>query len=194
MIVHAVKLLILQRKASKSSAMDLRRPLFQIEQWSPALARKIWGLTPLWTSPLSLLMGLKVQVLTDASAEVNIPFGVQNRGAGEQMEPLVLINAGEWVSKLIWQRHLNPDLEEFTLLSIEFQAQRQAKSAARARVRLDEAERERVLREIRTGQTTDTEMSVVFVDDKEQTLANMKTVWRIKSLRRQELGPGRSSK
>ncbi|MDZ4676006.1 MAG: DUF4442 domain-containing protein [Oligoflexia bacterium] len=168
--------------------MDLRKSLFQLEQLSPRLARKLWELTPLMSAPLTLVMGFKVKLLTDTSVEVEIPYGRQNRNEVGQLQSSVLIAAAEYASNMLWKRHLNPELDQVRLEALQSQFFKPAFSAVRVRASLGEIEREKVLRKIRSGEEVTCELSVVVTDEKDQTVASVNGHWILKTLRPLALG------
>ena len=164
--------------------MDYRRSLFQIEQWSPFLAKKIWGLTPFLNSPFIIALALKVQNLTDETVEVQIPNTLQNRNELGELHSSVMISAAQFASQIIWKRHIRPQLEEMSLTELQSHfALRPSKSKAFVRAKLAETEREAVLRKLKIGETVSHEMTVVVTDDKDQILANINCTWRFKPMR-----------
>lgn len=173
--------------------MDYRRPLFQLEQWSPFLARKIWGLTTLLESPLTVALGLKVHHLNDLSVEVEVPLNRMNRNESGHLRSSVLLAAGELASKLVWARHLDPRLDELNLGAVHCRFLKQAAGNVKVRSGLGENDRERWLRKLRVGESSDVDMAVIFVDERDQQIASMNCVWNLKPLRPVALSEGRSS-
>jgi hypothetical protein len=170
--------------------LDLRRPLFQLEQWSPTLAKRIWGLASIFEAPLTVALGLKVRSLNDLHSEIEVPLNRFTRNESGEIQSSVILAAGEFASKVLWQRHLNPDLEVMRLDSIHCRFLRPALTAAKARTELAEPEREKILRRLKSGEEADCEMSVVFVDHKDQQVAALNCVWRLRPQRRLALGQG----
>jgi hypothetical protein len=173
--------------------MDLRKPLFHLEQLSPKLARKIWELTPLMNAPFSLVMGFKIKVLDDISVEIEVPCTRQNRNEWGQLQASVLLAAVEFASLMLWKRHLNPALDEIRLDSLQSQFLKPAYTTAHVRASLSEIEREKVLRKMRAGEEVTSELSAVITDEKDQTLASVNGMWGLRTLRPLALGQGGKS-
>jgi uncharacterized protein DUF4442 len=170
--------------------MDYRRPLFQIEQWSPRLARRIWSLTSFLEVPLTLALGLKVNRLSDLDAEVEVPLNRLTRNESGEIHTSALLGAGEFAAKILWQRHLRRGFEEMHLVSIHGRFFKGAESAVKVRTQLHEGERERVLRKIHSGDNTEFDMPLIYIDKKDQHVASVNCVWSFKPLKPPALGPG----
>ncbi len=139
-----------------------------------------------------MALGLNVKALSDINVEVEVPLTPLNSESG-QMRPSALIAAGEFASRVLWQRHLTPGLEELTLKSVHCRFLKPALSSIRARAEILEPERERILRKIRAGEEAEYEMPVVFIDSKDQQVTNLNCIWGLKPLRPVALGAGRMS-
>jgi len=164
--------------------MDYRRSLFQIEQWSPFLAKKIWSLTPFLDSPFIIALGLKIQNLTNETVEVQVPSTLQNRNEWGELHSSVLISAAQFASQIIWKRHIRPQFEEMTLTDLQSHfVSRPSKSKAHVRAKLAETEREAVLRKLKVGELVTHEMALVITDDKDQILANINCTWSFRPVR-----------
>jgi hypothetical protein len=158
--------------------IDYRKALFKIEQVSPFLARKFWVLKSMKDTPLALTLGLKINLLSDLVTEVEVPLLAWTKNDLGELHPSLLLAAGEFTARLLWQRHLNPHREEIRLRSIQGQFLQPVISAARVRTELLEGERERILRKLRSSQGSfESEMSLVFLDKKDQNVATVNCVW-----------------
>lgn len=163
--------------------MDYRRSLFQIEQWSPLLAKKIWSLTPFITAPFILALGLKIENLTDNTVEIRIPFAPQNKNEEGNLHPAALITASQFASQVLWRRHVTNKLETMTLIGLNSDFHKVGRTRAFIRAALDETEREEILRKMKSGESPSHEMVVVIVDDKNQSLGQINCTWEFKQLR-----------
>lgn len=90
--------------------------------------------------------------------------------------------AAEWATKVLWQRHLNPDLESLFLKRINSDFLISTKLAVRLRAELKELEREELLRRLRAGQEVDQEMVVTATDSSGKTVATLKYDWSVRPL------------
>jgi hypothetical protein len=162
--------------------MDYRRSLFQLEQWSPRLARHIWGLKSFLELPFTVALGLKVNLVSDGEVEVEIPFDPESQSTA-------LLFAGEFAAKMIWQRHLRPNLDELKLSSIHGRFLKPVKSAVRVRTQLPEMERERVLRKLRLGESQEFDMGLIYIDNNDQQVASVNVIWSLRPTNPMALGP-----
>jgi hypothetical protein len=167
--------------------MDYRKSLFQIEQWSPKLARRIWGLTSLSQVPLVVALGIKVNRLSDLDVEIQIGLNKFTKNELGQMHPSVLLAAGEFASKLLWRRHIRENLEVISLNAIHGRFFKPCISVVKVRTELPEMERERALRKARSGEKVEFEMSLIYLDKKEQHVASVNCIWSINPLKTQSL-------
>ena len=150
--------------------MNYRRQLFQIERWSPQLARKIWGMAKFLESPFSLALGLKISHFTDTEVEVQVP-------------PSVALAGAEFASRILWQRHLKSGVTSLFLNSIKAEFLKEPLTTLVARAELTEDERENILRKLNNGQTVIHEMPVTLIDNKRQNLGLVNCTWRFKLLK-----------
>ena len=173
------------------NVLDYRRPLFQLEQWSPFLAKKFWGLTTILDSPMTLALGFSVRHLTDLNSEILVSANRINQETTGFLKAAVLVAAGEFGSKLLWQRHVDPRFDQLTLNSIHCRFLKPAVTKVKVRTEMSEADRERLLRKVRAGETIEYDMPVIILDSNDQQVASMSCVWNLKNLRPAALGVGK---
>lgn len=162
--------------------MDYRKPLFELEQWSPRLARRFWGWTSLLDLPVTVALLLRVIEISDLNAEVEITL--------PRYYTSTLITAGEFAAKLLWKRYLLTDVEEVFLSAIHGNFSKKPLSRIRVRAQLPEVERERVLRRLRAGHTGEIEMPIVCLDKKKQQVATVHFVFTLRPRGQLSLGAG----
>jgi len=139
-------------------------------------------------------MGFKVLNLSDCTVEIAVPFSRFNRSEAGDLRTSSVIAGGEFGSQLLLRRHVGVSSSaEMTLQSLQCQFQRPAVSEVRLRAELREGEREKVLRKIRLGEQIDYEMPVVCMDSRDQSVADLTFIWRLKSLDTVALSQGRMS-
>ena len=172
--------------------LDFLKPLLQLEQISPRLARKVWGLAPLLSAPFSLALGLKVNTLTDLEVEVALPATRQNRNEAGFLSASALIAAGELAGRLLWHRHLQTRTEELNLDGLELQNLRPVDSRVHARASWVEAEREQIMRTARMGERTTYDMNILFTDARDQAVGELILKWSL-TPKQLVLGAGRPS-
>jgi hypothetical protein len=163
--------------------INYRKSLFKLEQWSPHLARRFWGIASLLEAPSFFAMGFKINALTDLNAEIEVPLTRINKSENGALHTSVLIAAGEQVTRVLWLRHLRKELEELRLDSIHCRFLKPGSTPVRVRTELGEPERERILRKLRAGGEADCEMAVIMTDEKDQQIAGLNCIWHLKPIR-----------
>jgi hypothetical protein len=172
--------------------LDYRRPLFQLEQWSPFLAKKIWGLTTLLESPMSLALGFRVHHLTDLNSEVILSGNRLNQETAGVLKAAVILAAAEFASKVLWARHLDPQFDQLQLASIHGRFLKPAIAPLTLRTEMKEVDRERLFRKLRLGEPVEFEMPIIVLDSQDQQVASVSCIWNLKTLRPAVLSEGRA--
>lgn len=172
------------REGSNYFAMRFRRSLFQLEQWSPGLARKLWGVSQFRNNPAALAMGIKLLHLEDDRIKVQIPSKWWfNRDEQGDFHPTAVLTAGEYACRIIWSRHIDDRLEEMDLQSCSADFVQKPQGNLIVTKSLAENEKEEVLRALRRGEAVEHSSAVLVIDEKKQQIAVVNFKWKFRPLR-----------
>lgn len=159
--------------------MDFRKPLFQLEQISPYLARKFLSLTQYRFVPVVATMGLEVKNISDLNVEIGIPFSRQNRDEHGVISNVVIWAAGDYCCRAFLSRHLPALSYELNLSNGKIIFTNKADSSCRAQIKVVESEREVLLRKFNSGQSATWEVIVKILNSKDQQVGDLQLNWDI---------------
>ncbi|MCC6278140.1 MAG: hypothetical protein IT289_09530 [Oligoflexia bacterium] len=170
--------------------MDLRRPLFQIEEWSPRLAQILWP----WVSRLewpNLTSGFcTIKSLSDEEVKVSVPALRWNSDATGRMTPMAIMAGAELAGRTLWARHNDSRFEVLVLRSIQARFLKPAVGPLMVSCQLSHGDRETILNEVRQGRKASNEMMGTAVDQNQQLVAQIDMEWDIQPTELKSLNEG----
>jgi hypothetical protein len=173
---------------------NYRKSVFQLEQWSPSLARRIWGLNSFLQAPLTLAPFLRVNRLSDLEVEVEIPSNILTIDDEGNIRASALVAGGEFAARVFWTRHVRPSREKMSLSAIHGRFLKPVAGVVKVRTQISDVERERVLRKIRLGESVEFDMPLLYIDQKNQNIASINYIFNFKPAGSMALGPGKNQK
>ncbi len=141
-------------------------------------------------SPQMLALGLTVDSLDDTHAKIRIPSWLPNRDEHGFVQASALLAAAEFASRVIWYRHLNPELVEMSLNGTQASFLKSTSHACFCSCELKEEDRESILRQINAGKTMKFDSETVTKDEKGQQISNQVFNWTLRPLRPVALSGG----
>jgi acyl-coenzyme A thioesterase PaaI-like protein len=161
-----------------------------LEQHSPRLSRALLSAASNFSDPHLVGMGLQVRKLTDETVEVSLPRRWKNQAGAGKVHIGALATLAEMASRVFWERHLDPLLNNLRVSEINARFLRETERDTRAVLRLSEAERETILFRLRSENDISIENEISIYDEREQLIAEVVVHWQF--TRAAALPPGRS--
>lgn len=160
----------LESRGLNLSAADLAA---LIEEIAPTASRAALSGALDFLRPFTAGLGLRVARLSDTQIELIIPSRERNRGSDDKLHEGVLIGAGVEAAKLLWSRHAPLGAFDAEVRAMTYDAHRSTSSPVRVRLELGETARENALAQLRKDREATSDLSLRFIDDEEQSIADM---------------------
>lgn len=169
----------LQSRGLRWSAVDLAAAM---EELSPVGSRTALSYALDLLKPFVAGMGLRVSRLSDTQVEMVVPNRVRNMSEGEQLHEGAFIAAGVEAARLLWTRHAPLGHFDLQTQNLSLQLFRPAEREIRVRLELPESVREAALSKLRQEREADSDLQLRFVDEAEQTLAEMQLSLKLRHI------------
>lgn len=175
----------LESRGLRLSAADLAA---LVEDVAPVASRGALNAALDFLRPFTAGLGFRISRLSDTQIEIVVPVRSRNLNDDGRLHEGVALSAGIEAAKLLWERHAPLGVFETEVRSLSFEQHRRGQGDLRVRLEISETSRENLLSRLRQSREALSEMSLRFVDDGEQTVADMNLCLRLKHIPSLETG------
>jgi hypothetical protein len=167
----------LESRGLRLSAADLAAI---VEEISPMASRGALSSALDFLKPFSAGLGFRVSRLSDLQIELVIPARGRNLNEENMLHEGALISGGIEAAKMLWERHAPLGHFQCEVKSVQFESVRGVDREVRVRLEIPETSRENLLSQLRQVRSVTSDLSLRFVDEAEQTVANMNLVLNLR--------------
>lgn len=162
-----------------------------IEDRSPWLSRRLMGAASNLAEPFTIGMGLKVDKLGEDFIEVVMPGNWRNQGEGGLIHTAALTALGESAARMFWEHHLDLRDAQVESKRVEVRILVRPEGEMRAVFRLQEADREAILHQLRSKELISVDTQTLIYDKNGRLIAEVDVEWQLR--RQLALGPSQGS-
>lgn len=167
----------LETRGLRLSAADLAALL---EDVAPAASRGALNAALEFLRPFTAGLGFRVARLADTQVEIVIPERPRNLSDDGRVHEGVCVSAGLEAARLLWERHAPLGRFETEVKSLSFEQHRRGQGDLRVRLEVTETARENLLSQLRREREALSEMSLRFIDEGGQAVADMNLALKLK--------------
>lgn len=173
-----MKLLDFPSDINKNLAKSLQiiedQVLLVSETTQSASLRKVLNSALDWIRPQPRYLGLRTSLLTNEKIEMVLPEIAKLRSQNLKLDDSILIAAGTECFRSLWKRHATSDQFKIEIGEVHWRLIKNPEGAVKIRWQLKPISREAVLSELLKLKEAKTEATVLYYDETNQIVCEMK--------------------